>query len=62
MQSMLNLREIGMRFQREGSSLLGRAAQAEAQRRLIITAIALERYHRKNGSYPDHLPALRRNF
>lgn len=62
MQSMLNLREIGMRSQREGSSLLGRAARAEAQRRLIITAIALERYRGKHGSYPKTLPELAPEF
>ena len=62
MQSMLNLKEIGMQFQREGSSLLGRTAKAEAQRRLIITAIALERYRGRNGSYPDTLAALTPEF
>jgi hypothetical protein len=42
----------------EDFSLLGRAAVAEAQRRLIITAIALERYHGKFGSYPKNLSDL----
>ena len=61
-QMMMATREIGMRFQREGSSLLGRAAKAEVQRRLIITAIALERYRGKHGSYPKTLPELAPEF
>jgi len=59
---MTTSREISARFQREGSSLLGRAAKAEAQRQLIITAIALERYREKHGSYPDNLAALTPEF
>lgn len=62
MQSRLALRDINMRFQREGSSLLGRAARAEAQRRLIVTAVALERYHGKHGSYPNTLQDLAPEF
>ena len=46
----------------EGSTLLGRAAMAEAQRRLVITAIALERYRGKNGSYPSALTELTPEF
>ncbi len=61
-QMMMASREIGMRFQREGSSLLGRAAKAEAQRRLIITALALDRYRGKHGSYPETLAALTPEF
>jgi hypothetical protein len=61
-QMMMATREIGMRFQREGSSLLGRAAKAEVQRRLIITAIALERYRGKHSSYPKALPELAPEF
>jgi hypothetical protein len=41
-----------------GLSLAGRAAEAEARRRLIITAIALERFHLHDGSYPKTLDAL----
>jgi hypothetical protein len=51
-QAMMNIRRIGMGFQRQGSSFLGHAATAEAERRILITAIALERYRGKNGSYP----------
>ena len=62
MQAMMNMRAISSRFQTEGSSLLGRGAKAEAQRRLIITAIALERYRDKNGSYPKSLADLAPEF
>ncbi len=62
MQAKLNLRESSMRFQREGASLLGRAASAEVYRRLIITALALERFREKNGSYPNSLAELAPKF
>jgi len=62
MQAMMNLRRIGMGFQRQGSSFLGRAAEAEAERRILITAIALERYRGKHGSYPATLDALAPEF
>lgn len=39
-------------------SLAGQAAQAEARRRILITAIALERFRLKHGSYPKSLDAL----
>ncbi|MGA2801055.1 MAG: hypothetical protein ABSE97_01575 [Verrucomicrobiota bacterium] len=58
MQVRLNLQAMSRRFQMEGSSLLGRAAEAEARRRILITAIALERYRRKYGSYPKTLTDL----
>lgn len=66
MQTSMNLKQIGMSFQdwasSDTSSLLGRAAKAEAQRRLIITAIALERYRGKHGSYPKALSELAPEF
>jgi len=61
-QMMMNLHRITMGFQRQGSSFLGRAAEAEAWRRILITAIALERYRGKNGSYPQTLAALTPEF
>ena len=61
-QAMLNIRQIGMRFQKQGSGFLGRAAEAEARRRILITAIALERYHGKHGSYPKVLAELTPEF
>jgi hypothetical protein len=58
MQAMLNVRTMSMAFQRGGQGFLGRAAEAEARRRLIITAIALERYRGRHGAYPHTLAAL----
>jgi len=49
---------MGMGFAGRGQTLLSRAAEAEARRRLIITAIALERYRGWHGSYPETLQAL----
>jgi len=61
-QAMENLRRIGMTFQRQGSSFLNRAAEAEAERRILITALALERYHAKHGSLPQTLAGLAPEF
>jgi hypothetical protein len=38
--------------------LWGRASEAEARRRLIVTAIALERFRLQNGKYPQTLDEL----
>ena len=62
MQAMLHSHEISMAFQRQGAGLLGRAAETEVRRRLIITAIALERYRGKHGSYPNALADLAPEF
>ncbi len=62
MQSRLRLHQIQLQVQNEDSSLLGRAATAEAQRRLIVAAIALERYRGKHGSYPNTLSELAPEF
>jgi hypothetical protein len=59
--SMLRLRQmglVGLGVTARGQGLLGRTADAEARRRLIITAIALERYRGRHGSYPKFLQAL----
>jgi len=40
------------------SSLLANAATAEAHRRLIVTAIALERFRQQTGTFPASLAAL----
>ena len=45
-------------FQAEGRGLLGRSAEAETQRRIIIAALALERYRGRHGSYPKSLQEL----
>jgi hypothetical protein len=62
LQSIMNLREMGTAFLKRGSGFLGRAAEAEARRRILITAIALERFHGKNGSYPKTLADLAPEF
>jgi hypothetical protein len=50
-------RGFGFGFQgRRG--LLPRAADAEARRRILVTALALERYREQHGSYPKTLAAL----
>jgi hypothetical protein len=41
---------------------LGRAAEAEAERRILLTAFALERYRAKHGAYPSTLAALAPDF
>jgi hypothetical protein len=61
-QAMMNIHRISMGFQRQGSSFLGRAAEAEAERRILITAIALERHRGKYGSYPKTLAELTPEF
>jgi hypothetical protein len=61
-QAMMNLHRTSMAFQRQGSSFLGRAAEAEAGRRILITAIALERYRGKYGSYPKTLAEISPEF
>jgi hypothetical protein len=58
MQAMMNTREISLRVAMQGQGLLGRAADAEAHRRLIVTALALERYRGRQGSYPENLLGL----
>ena len=57
-QARLNSRQIALAFRGQGVGLLGRAAEAETRRRLLITAIALERYRGRHGSYPKTLPEL----
>jgi hypothetical protein len=61
--SLLSVRQIMVSSQmsappESGHTLLARAADAEARRRIVITAIALERYRAQHGSYPDSLEKL----
>ena len=58
MSAMMNLRQMNLRVSGGRQGLLGRAAQTEARRRLLITAIALERYRGRHGAYPATLEAL----
>ena len=48
----------GFGFQPQVEGPLWRIATAETMRRLLVTAIALERYRLRNGTYPDSLGAL----
>jgi len=57
-QMIMNTRQIASSFQGRGVGLLGQAAQAETRSRLIVTAIALERYLGWHGAYPKRLDEL----
>ena len=57
-QALFNMRQISRGFVSRGQSFLGRTAEAEARRRILITAIALERYRGRHGAYPQTLQAL----
>jgi hypothetical protein len=57
------LRPLPFRSQgMDNKDLLGYASVAEAQRRILIAAIALERYRGKHGSYPNTLSELAPEF
>lgn len=56
--TFLNTRQVGLAFQREGKGFLGFAAISESRRRLVISAIGLERYRVSHGSYPRELRDL----
>ena len=58
MEELLNTGLMSQALQRLRQNFLGRAAVAEARRRLLITAIALERYRGRHGSYPETLQQL----
>src|ERR1017187_2297886 len=62
MRAILNQHQIALAILGQGQGLLGRAAEAEARRRLIIAAVALERYRGRHGSYPDSLEKLAPEF
>ena len=61
-QMMENLRRRTMTLQRQGFSFLGRAADAEAERRILLAALALERFHARHGVYPQTLAGLAPEF
>jgi len=58
----LNQRRMRRRFEGQGTSFLGQAAEDEAERRILITAIALERYNGRHGQYPRTLEFLAPEF
>lgn len=58
MVARMNVRQMTLALYAQGQGLLGRAAEAEARRRLIVAALALERYRGRHGSYPATLAQL----
>ena len=58
----IDQREMNQGLQSQGAGLLGGAARAETERRLAVTALALERYHRRHGQYPEKLTELTPDF
>ncbi|MGO8838275.1 MAG: hypothetical protein ACLQAH_12730 [Limisphaerales bacterium] len=62
LQALMRLRRAGLGRENQGSILLRRAAEAEAQRRVLITALALERYRGKHGFFPNSLAELTPEF
>jgi hypothetical protein len=55
---MMNSRQLNLAFSGKGLGLPARASEAEARRRVAITAIALERYRNRHGFYPATLTNL----
>ena len=55
--AMMNMKQLTLAWQSQGQgpTLLARAAAAEASRRLIVTAIALERYAIQHKTYPQSI-------
>lgn len=65
--AMLNMKQLSMSWQMysaegQGRTLPARAADAETRRRLLVTAIALERFHGKRKEYPKSLTQLSPEF
>ena len=58
----LQRRRIGMGITGEGIALWQSVAEAEAERRVVITALALERYRGRYNRYPETLQALAPEF
>jgi hypothetical protein len=57
-QALLKMRQTQLHVASRGQGLLGIAAEAEARRRILIAAIALERYRGRHGGYPKALQEL----
>ncbi len=57
-QTIENVRRLTLIIQKRGISFLACAAEAEAERRILITALALERYLGKHGCHANSLAAL----
>ena len=56
--ALMNNQQLVLRMTDNGLAFPARLAEAEARRRLIITALALERFHRRTGYYPTTLEEL----
>ena len=61
-QSLLNMQELGAAVAMIQNSFLGSAAKTEALRRIVITALALERFHNQHAAYPKTLAELTPDF
>ena len=57
-QCFLNSRALSFAWLGAGHRPLARAAETEARRRIIITALALERFRLRHGDYPESLKQL----
>lgn len=62
LKTLIRSRSVVQRYQTGPQGLAGSAANFETLRRLIIIALALERYHRKQGDYPLSLSVLAPQF
>jgi hypothetical protein len=62
LQVQLNMHQISRAAIGGRFGMLGRAAEAEARRRLVVTAIVLERYRIRHQSYPRELADLAPEF
>jgi hypothetical protein len=56
--SVMNLKQLALGSQANGRTVMARAAEAEAKRTLILTAIALERFALQHKEYPRSLRQL----
>jgi hypothetical protein len=62
MRSQLNMMQMSRGFIGGRFGLFGRAAESETRRRLIGTALGLERYRVRHGAYPQRLEDLTPEF
>lgn len=56
--AIMNLKQLALGSQANGRSVMARASEAETKRRLIVTAIALERFALQHKEYPRSLRDL----
>ena len=61
-QQMIRFRIMAPKVLGDSKSLLERAAEAEARRRLVIAALALDRFRLSHGAYPKSLAELAPDF